>query len=178
MAVKTTKIQCNQDVDLRGKVDIGGKVTCGGDAEIDGALTLNSAKDLKTKDGSGFALKSDLAKYATKNDLNAKQSTLYRHTITITSPNGCLSMSLDTESNAKIGSINDIIAKFKGNKLACNAVSGSVESTAFYTVLTIGSTSEECTLSGRNFKGAILMRDTLAAAFGNQIIVDDSVTAM
>ena len=36
MAVKTTKIQCNQDVDVRGKVDIEGKVTCGGDAEVDG----------------------------------------------------------------------------------------------------------------------------------------------
>lgn len=31
MAVKTTKIQCNQDVDLRGKVDVEGKVTCGSD---------------------------------------------------------------------------------------------------------------------------------------------------
>ena len=38
MAVKTTKIQCNQDVDVRGKVDIEGKVSCGGDAEVDGAI--------------------------------------------------------------------------------------------------------------------------------------------
>lgn len=38
MAVKTTKIQCNQDVDVRGKVDIEGKVTCGGDAEVDGGI--------------------------------------------------------------------------------------------------------------------------------------------
>lgn len=35
MTVKTTKIQCNQDVDVRGKVDIEGKVTCGGDLEVD-----------------------------------------------------------------------------------------------------------------------------------------------
>ena len=54
MAVKTTKIQCNQDVDLRGKVDVKGKVTCGIDVDVDGALTINSAKDLKTKDGSTF----------------------------------------------------------------------------------------------------------------------------
>lgn len=54
MAVKTTKIQCNQDVDLRGKADIEGKVTCGNDVEVDGKLTINSAKDLKTKDGSSF----------------------------------------------------------------------------------------------------------------------------
>lgn len=54
MAVKTTKIQCNQDVDLRGKVDVEGKVTCGSDVEVDGALTINSAKDLKTKDGTSF----------------------------------------------------------------------------------------------------------------------------
>lgn len=54
MAVKTTKIQCNQDVDLRGKVDVEGKVTCGADVEVDGALTINSAKDLKTKDGTSF----------------------------------------------------------------------------------------------------------------------------
>lgn len=54
MAVKTTKIQCNQDVDLRGKADIEGKVTCGSDVEVDGALTINSAKDLKTKDGTSF----------------------------------------------------------------------------------------------------------------------------
>lgn len=55
MAVKTTKIQCNQDVDLRGKVDVEGKLTCGGDAEFDGVVTINSAKDLKTKDGTEFA---------------------------------------------------------------------------------------------------------------------------
>ena len=54
MAVKTTKIQCNQDVDLRGKADIEGKVTCGSDVEVDGKLTINSAKDLKTKDGSSI----------------------------------------------------------------------------------------------------------------------------
>lgn len=54
MAVKTTKIQCNQDVDLRGKADIEGKVTCGNDVEVDGKLTINSAKDLKTKDGSSI----------------------------------------------------------------------------------------------------------------------------
>ena len=49
MAVKTTKIQCNQDVDLRGKADIEGKVTCGGDAEIDGNLIVNSATNIKDK---------------------------------------------------------------------------------------------------------------------------------
>ena len=49
MAVKTTKIQCNQDVDLRGKADIEGKVTCGGDAEIDGNLIVNSAANIKDK---------------------------------------------------------------------------------------------------------------------------------
>lgn len=54
MAVKTTKIQCNQDVDLRGKVDVEGKVTCGSDVEVDGKLQINSASDLKTKDGSSF----------------------------------------------------------------------------------------------------------------------------
>lgn len=54
MAVKTTKIQCNQDVDLRGKVDVEGDVTCGKNLEVDGQVTINSAKDLKTKDGTGF----------------------------------------------------------------------------------------------------------------------------
>lgn len=54
MAVKTTKIQCNQDVDLRGKADIEGKVTCGSNVDVDGTLTINSAKDLKTKDGSSI----------------------------------------------------------------------------------------------------------------------------
>lgn len=54
MAVKTTKVQCNQDVDLRGKVDVEGKVTCGGDAEVDGDLTINSASNLKTKDGTSL----------------------------------------------------------------------------------------------------------------------------
>lgn len=54
MAVKTTKIQCNQNVDLRGKVDVEGKLTCGADVEVDGALTINSASDLKTKDGTSF----------------------------------------------------------------------------------------------------------------------------
>ena len=43
MAVKTTKMQCNQDVDLRGKV------TCREDAEIDGNLIVNSAANIKDK---------------------------------------------------------------------------------------------------------------------------------
>ena len=46
MAVKTTKIQCNQDVDVRGKVDIEGKVTCGGDVEVDGGIYAEG-KDLQ-----------------------------------------------------------------------------------------------------------------------------------
>ena len=54
MAVKTTKIQCNQDVDLRGKVDVEGKVTCGSNVEVDGKLQINSAKDLVTKDGTSI----------------------------------------------------------------------------------------------------------------------------
>ena len=49
MAVKTTKLQCNQDVDLRGKADIKGKVTCRKDAEIDGNLIVNSAANIKDK---------------------------------------------------------------------------------------------------------------------------------
>ena len=58
MAVKTTKLQCNQDVDLRGKADIEGKVTCGNDVDVDGKLTINTASDLKTKDGTSFGLPS------------------------------------------------------------------------------------------------------------------------
>lgn len=54
MAVKTTKIQYNQDVDFRGKADIEGKLTCGSDVEVDGKLQINSAKDLVTKDGTSI----------------------------------------------------------------------------------------------------------------------------
>ena len=59
MAVKTTKIQCNQDVDVRGKVDIEGKVTCGGDAEVDGVASfvgggIDIGSDLKSNYGAGI----------------------------------------------------------------------------------------------------------------------------
>lgn len=54
MAVKTTKEQFNQDATFHGKVDIEGDVTLGKNAEVDGKLTINSASDLVTKDGTGF----------------------------------------------------------------------------------------------------------------------------
>lgn len=227
----------------------------GADVEVDGTLTINSAKDLKTKDGTSFgggglpspwvanenvlgyedtenqlvvgflaeggnlygyqnkqsgevsyvspasSSTSDIIVYLNVNaqvesavvlpddftiksqvinlgDINKKQSTLYRHTITIVGPNGDLSMNIDTESNAKMDSIIDLITKFKGNKLGCYCVSGSTDTMAIYTNITFGSTSAECTLSGRNFKGAILTADTLATVFGKVMEVKDTITAM
>lgn len=111
-------------------------------------------------------------------DIAKKQATLYRHTITIVGPNGDLSMNIDTESNAKMDSITDLIAKFKGNKLGCYCVSGSNENMAIYTNITFGSTSAECILSGRNFKGAILTGDKLTTVFGSTMEVKDTITAM
>lgn len=106
------------------------------------------------------------------------QSTLYRHTITIVGPNGDLSMNIDTESDAKMVSINDLIAKFKGNKLGCYCVSGINEGLAIYTNITFGTTSAECRLSGRNFRGNILTGDTLTTVFGDTMEVEDTITAM
>lgn len=204
MAVKTTKIQCNQDVDLRGKVDVEGKVTCGGNVEVDGALTINSAKDLKTKDGTslgggglpspwvanenvlgyedtenqlviGFLAEgsnlygvqnkqsgevsyvspalsgnSNIVVYLNVNtevestvvlpddfmtksqvinlgDINKKQSTLYRHTVTF-SENGLgynNRFTAYSEKNTPIDSIQDLIAVFGNTELMCT---GTIES--------------------------------------------------
>ena len=54
MAVRTTKLKFNQDVDLRAGLSVEGKAEFGSDMEVDGQLTINSASDLKTKDGTTF----------------------------------------------------------------------------------------------------------------------------
>ena len=54
MAVRTTKLKFNQDVDLRAGLSVEGEAEFGSDVEVDGQLTINSASDLKTKDGTTF----------------------------------------------------------------------------------------------------------------------------
>lgn len=51
----TTKQVFKGGVDILDKpLDVESKATFGADVEVDGSLTINSAKDLKTKDGSSF----------------------------------------------------------------------------------------------------------------------------
>ena len=125
MAVRTTKLKFNQDVDLRAGLSVEGKAEFGSDVEVDGQLAINSASDLKTKDGTGFASKSDLSTLATKEELNAKQSTLYRHTVCIINANAqlgpfALSFTAESEKNLEIDSIQDLISVFGNTSLSCN----------------------------------------------------------
>lgn len=102
--------------DADGNVIVEPKAEFGSDVEVDGQLTINSASDLKTKDGTGFA---------SKEELNAKQSTLYRHTVCIINANAqsgpfALSFTAESEKNLEIDSIQDLISVFGNTSLSCN----------------------------------------------------------
>ena len=89
------------------------------------SVTLPNASSLKTKDGTGFASKSDLSNLATKEEMNAKQSTLYRHTVCIINANAqlgpfALSFTAESEKNLEIDSIQDLISVFGNTSLSCN----------------------------------------------------------
>ena len=148
MAVRTTKLKFNQDVDLRAGLSVEGKAEFGSDVEVDGQLTINSASDLKTKDGTGFASKSDLSDLATKEELNAKQSTLYRHTVTIATENNnnseaiCISFTAESEKNLEIDSIQDLVSVFGNTELSCSGMALSKTDnstiTKFFYTITVG----------------------------------------
>lgn len=136
--------------DADGNVIVEPKAEFGSDVEVDGQLAINSASDLKTKDGTGFASKSDLSTLATKEELNAKQSTLYRHTVTITTENNnnseaiCISFTAESEKNLKIDSIQDLVSVFGNTELSCSGMafnnthqSYSTITKIFYTI-TVG----------------------------------------
>lgn len=86
-----------------------------------GGIALTGADNiLTTIYGGGIAC----VDYALKTDLNAKQATLYRHTITIglftnASDKHLLVMTHQSENNLKIDSIQDLITVFKGTSLSC-----------------------------------------------------------
>lgn len=258
MAVKTTKIQYNQDVDFRGKADIEGKLTCGSDVEVDGKVKINSAKDLVTKDGTSIGggddifeislsrlgdemkttltadeiakykasslvfirddegmgsislLRSDggdaqvgysnhslftflgnltdnvysiqielidLRKYALKTDLNAKQATLYRHTVTF-SESGLGYTNRFTaysEKNTPIDSIQDLITVFGNTELMCT---GTIEAGSNPCVgINVGTTADTIL-----FLGLAGATQKLSAWYSTDpqstLTITDSVTAM
>lgn len=128
MAVRTTKLKFNQDVDLRAGLSVEGKAEFGSDVEVDGQLTINSASDLKTKDGTGFASK------------------LYRHTVIIATENNnnseaiCISFTAESENNLEIDSIKDLVSVFGNTELSCsgmalNKTDNSTITKFFYTIM-------------------------------------------
>ena len=107
-----------------------GNVEVGRNLEVDGQLTINSASDLKTKDGTGFVSK------------------LYRHTVTIATENNnnseaiCISFTAESEKNLKIDSIQDLVSVFGNTELSCsgmalNKTDNSTITKFFYTI-TVG----------------------------------------
>ena len=90
----------------------------------------------------------DLSNYATKEELNAKQSTLYRHTVMIATENNdnseaiCISFTAESEKNLEIDSIQDLVSVFGNTELSCSgmALNNSNQSTItkFFYTITVG----------------------------------------
>ena len=133
---------------FHGKVEHSEYATFGNNVEVDGKLIINSVSSLKTKDGTGFA---------SKEELNAKQSTLYRHTVCIINANAplgpfALSFTAESEKNLEIDSIQDLISVFGNTSLSCNGIlwDSVSDSSAPYGVnvfrINIGTALASCTV--------------------------------
>lgn len=87
-----------------------------------------------------------LSNYATKDELNAKQSTLYRHTITIhegsTQDGNSICFTAYTASNTAISSIEQLA----NTDLDCFGVSGTASALVFYNKIHIGANLATTTL--------------------------------
>ena len=176
--------------DADGNVIVEPKAEFGSDMEVDGQLTINSASDLKTKDGTGFASKSDLSNLATKEELNAKQSTLYRHTVIIynfaPSGNILLVMTHDSKKNLAINSVQDLIEVFKGTSLSCTCtistmihISDEVDdiyiNNVAYSKINIGNSLAEITLDTAGDLEEYSFTDVFDTS---DFTISDTVTAM
>lgn len=132
-----------------------------------------------------------LNNYATKTELNAKQATLYRHTITIglftnASDKHLLVMTHKSENNLKIDSIQDLITVFKGTSLSCICthettihISDTVEdiyiNNVTHSKINIGNTLAEITLN----TASDLEEEPFTDVFGTTgFTITDNVTAM
>lgn len=229
--------------DADGNVIVEPKAEFGSDVEVDGQLTINSASDLKTKDGTTFkgdagvgieavsltdakgldftmtdgthlythsvqgpkgdtgatgpqgpkgdtgpaGATPDLSNYATKAELNAKQATLYRHTVLIlnTIQECCiLSFSAESENNLKIDSFQDLITVFGNTTIACSGVFNDNDeaNASIYLLIEIGTGIADTriyrfplTAGSEISEGYITFSD----AFGESAFtITDTVTAM
>ena len=266
----TTKQVFKGGVDILDKpLDVESKATFGADVDVDGALTINSAKDLKTKDGTGFGgdglsqpwfssneyigiqsksnptsqvndyvsglynvdgtvvliaqnnisgvsgtfmptLTHDFPLFlfqsqeteaqsfvqlpeqfyttsmvinlgdinTNKAEIAKKQSTLYRHTITIYEGNAqdgnSICFTTYTPSNTPLDSIQDLTASADGsNKLAntdleCFGVSGTASALTFYNKIHVGTSITNTTLQKATGGTA-----TLASVYASYTMTDD-----
>lgn len=93
-----------------------------------------------------IVVQNDLANYATKSDLDAKQSKLYRHTITIhegsTTDGNSICFTAYTASNTAISSIEQLA----NTDLDCFGVSGTASALVFYNKIHIGTNLATTTL--------------------------------
>lgn len=114
MAVKTTKEQFNQKATFMNGADFDGEkpVEFGGDVEIDGNLTINSASNLSTKDGTTFS------------------QTFFRHTIRMYEIKGdnetaSVFFTAYSKSNLVIDSWQDLLSFFGNTDFAVNGCLGT-----------------------------------------------------
>ena len=90
--------------------------------------------------------------YALKTDLNAKQSTLYRHTIEIVKNNEA-TLILTTEStiSTEINTMDKFISAFKGSELACMcALNDNNAWNIHYIGIQVGTTLNETSMMSTN----------------------------
>lgn len=129
-------------------------------------------------DDNSLQLKAFSVEIPTDEQLNAKQSTLYRHTITIyegnTKDKNSICFTAYTPSNTPIDSIQDLTASADGsNKLAntdleCFGVSGTESALVFYNKIHVGTSISNTTLQKVTGGSA-----TLASVYATYTMTDD-----
>ena len=123
-------------------------------------------------------MQTDASDLATTEQLNAKQPTLYRHTITIyegnTQDGNSVCFTAYTPSNTPIDSIQDLTASADGSNklantdLACFGVSGTAEALVLYNGIHIGTD-----LASTTFRKAVGGSVAFSSAFATYTITDD-----
>ena len=146
------------------------KAEFGDDVSIDGKLTLNSASDIVTKDGSSIG-----------GDVSKKQNTLYRHTVTITNgtAKAYATFTADSEKNTKIDSIQDLIAVFGNTKISISGFAYSIEASKILLRLDIGTAIGSTNVQFAEIAAGEFVPLSFTSVFGTSgFVIDDDPTAM
>lgn len=128
-----------------------------------------------------------LSNYATKDELNAKQSKLYRHSVLISTPTNktaYLSFTAESDKNTSINSIQNLIAVFRNTSIACSGIYRDSDPSNEQSLLMInvGTSISNTTISSATISNSAITDFSNAPftdTFGSTgFTITDNVTAM